>query len=123
MRLLILLNPSVEKGIWTQLKRDGMHASLTLLLVRDKRLTSQSGRRSIMLREISVGRLSERLLFDGLMVIMISAFESVHLYQDEGQWTRLHWVIQEDAVGFISGQYLSTLSSLVSAAPTCWDDI
>jgi len=57
------------------------------------------------------------------MNILISAFESVHLYQDEGQWTRLHWVRQEDAVGFISGQYLSTLSSLASAAPTRWDDI
>ena len=84
MRLLSPLNPSVENGISTEWKRHGKHASLTLLLVRDRSLTSQSGRRSIMMREISDGRVSMRLLFEGLMVILISGSESVHLDQDEG---------------------------------------
>ena len=37
-----------------------------------------------MMREISDGRVSMRLLFEGLMVILISGSESVHLDQDEG---------------------------------------
>jgi hypothetical protein len=54
-----------------------------------------------MIREISVGRLSKRLLFDGLMDILISGLESVHLDEDEGSWTRLHWVGSEVAEAFI----------------------
>jgi len=83
MRLLSPLNPSVENGISTEWKRHGKHASLTLLLVRDRSLTSQSRRRSIIIREISNSKISMQLLFKGLMIILISRFESVHLDQNE----------------------------------------
>lgn len=65
-----------------------------------------------MIREISTGRVSKRLLFEGLMAILISGFESVHLDQN-GSGNEVESLYQDST---------SPLSSLASAAPTHWDD-
>ena len=68
----IVFSHYAAHGNLTQQKRDDNHASLNLLVARDKGLTSEGMRRSIILYEISIGRVSRRLLFDGLMAILNS---------------------------------------------------